>query len=102
MEDQLFERIENVLDAYVRPTLLTHRGDLEVCDLDDEGTLWILMTGECAGCPSAIDTVAGLVEKELSFKYGPRRAGSWISAKRTVHSSGTNFSSLMHQHVIMP
>ena len=68
MEEQLLERIENVLDAYVRPALLTHMGDLEVCNLDEEGTLWVLMTGECAGCPSANETVTGLVEKELTSR----------------------------------
>ena len=65
MEEQLLNRIEDVLDAYVRPSLLTHMGDLEVAGLDEEGTLWVLMTGECAGCPSSNETITGLVEKEL-------------------------------------
>ena len=65
MDEQLRTRIEEVLDAYVRPALLTHMGDIEVCNLDEEGTLWVLMTGECAGCPSANETITGLVEKEL-------------------------------------
>jgi len=65
MDEVLFNKIEEVLDANVRPALFAHMGDLEVCDLDDEGTLWILMTGECAGCPSADETVMNVVEKEL-------------------------------------
>ena len=66
MEDQILGRIEEVLDACGRPALLTHMGDLQVAGLDEEGTLWVLMTGECAGCPSADETVKGLVEKELT------------------------------------
>ena len=65
MEEQLLNRIEDVLDAYVRPSLFTHMGDPEVAGLDEEGTLWVLMTGECAGCPSSNETITGLVEKEL-------------------------------------
>ena len=35
-------------------------------------------------------------------RYGPRSLGSWSFAKRPTHFPGSNFVSLMHQHVIMP
>jgi len=63
--DELRKDIEAVLNLFVRPKLLEHRGDVEVIYLDDKGTLWVELTGECSGCPSADDTAKGLVEKEL-------------------------------------
>ena len=64
------QELDQVLDEYVRPALMTHMGNLEVTDFDEEdGTLWIMMTGRCAGCPSADSTVENLVAKELMSRF---------------------------------
>ncbi len=65
IDNELRQDIEAVLNLFVRPKLQEHRGDVEVSYLDDNGTLWVELTGECVGCPSADDTAKGLVEKEL-------------------------------------
>lgn len=65
IDSELRKDIEAVLNVIVRPKLAEDGGDLEITYLDDEGTLWIQMLGQCHGCPSANDTVKGLVEKEL-------------------------------------
>ena len=63
--DELRKDIEAVLNLFVRPKLQEHKGDMEVSYLDDKGTLWVELLGECSGCPSADDTAKGLIEKEL-------------------------------------
>ena len=65
LDEELRKDIEAVLNLFVRPHISTHGGDLEVTGLDEEGTLWIEMLGECAGCPSADETAKDLVQKEI-------------------------------------
>lgn len=65
MDLELYRDIQAVLNVMVRPKLAEDGGDLEVTYLDEEGVLWVRMMGGCAGCPSADETVKGLVEKEL-------------------------------------
>lgn len=65
MNEELKKDIEAVLNVFVRPGLYEHGGGIEVLDLDEDGTLWVEMLGECAGCPSADETIRNLVQKEL-------------------------------------
>ena len=70
MTREFEEKLEDVLNQFVRPALIDHIGNLEVTDFDEEdGTLWIMMTGRCAGCPSADSTVENLVAKELISRF---------------------------------
>ena len=70
MTAEFEEQLENALDQFVRPALTEHLGNLEVTEFDaSDGTLWILMTGRCAGCPSADSTVENLVAKELMGRF---------------------------------
>lgn len=68
MNEELRKDIEAVLNLFVRPQLSSHGGDLNIIDLDEDGTLWIEMQGECAGCPSANETTKSLVQKELVIR----------------------------------
>ena len=58
------KRIEEVLDAQVRPPLRAHGGEIQVDRLED-GVLYVKLLGQCAGCPSADLTNETLVEAEL-------------------------------------
>ena len=70
MTREFEQNIEEVLNQFVRPALIDHMGNLEITDFDEEdGTLWIMMTGQCAGCPSADSTVENLVAKELMSRF---------------------------------
>lgn len=68
MNEELKKDIEAVLNLFVRPQLSTHGGDVEVLDLDEDGTLWVEMQGKCSGCPSADETAKGLIQKELVLR----------------------------------
>ena len=65
MNEELYSTVEQILDKLVRPYMSSHGGDLEVVDLDKDGTLWVKMLGECAGCPSSDDTIKSLVSTVL-------------------------------------
>ncbi len=63
------DKIERVLEQYVRPEILKHHGNVEVISFEG-GTLEIALTGQCSGCASAKFTVEYVVEKEIK-KYVP-------------------------------
>lgn len=63
----MIEKIENVLDKYVRPQLSMHYGDVKIISFED-GILKIKLTGQCSNCPSAKFTVEDIIEKELKEK----------------------------------
>lgn len=65
----MIDKIESVLEQYVRPELSKHYGNVEVISFEG-GTLEIALTGQCSGCPSAKFTVEDVVEKEIK-KYVP-------------------------------
>ena len=68
MNEELYRAIEEILNSLVRPYMAAHGGDLEIVDLDEDGTLWVRMLGECAGCPSSDDTIKNLVCKVLTTR----------------------------------
>lgn len=60
----MIEKIEKVLDEYVRPKLFEHYGDLKLVSFED-GILNIKLLGKCSNCPSAKFTVEDVIEVEL-------------------------------------
>lgn len=59
------EEIEKVLDAYVRPLLQTHGGDLEVLSVEG-GVVRFRLLGHCAGCAAADYTNEEIIQAELT------------------------------------
>lgn len=60
MAELTLERIEQVLDAKVRPLLAQHEGNMQALSYLD-GVLRFRLLGQCANCPSAAATVEELV-----------------------------------------
>lgn len=60
----MIEKIEHVLDQYVRPKLAEHYGDVKILSFND-GILEIKLEGQCGNCPSAKFTVEDIIEKEI-------------------------------------
>ena len=76
---QRIKRIETVLDA-VRPQLQRDHGDIELVDVDGK-TIYVNMTGACAGCQMEALTLQGIQQKLMEdlgefVKIVPSRAGS--------------------------
>ena len=57
-------RVRAALDD-VRPGLLADGGNLELLEVDDDGTVTVTLQGACAGCPAAEMTLQLLVEPHL-------------------------------------
>nr|WP_300092653.1 NifU family protein [Sedimentibacter sp.] len=60
----MIEKIEHVLDEYVRPKLSEHYGNVQIMDFKD-GVLKIKLEGQCSNCPSARFTVEDVIEIEV-------------------------------------
>lgn len=58
------EEIEAVLDRDVRPNLALHGGNIRSLDCKD-GVYRFQLTGQCAGCPSAMLTTENLIRSAL-------------------------------------
>lgn len=55
------EQIRKVLEEKVDPILSEHFGGAQLTRIDD-GVAYVKMTGACAGCPSAQDTLENVVK----------------------------------------
>jgi NifU-like protein len=76
-------RIEAVLES-VRPQLQRDHGDIELVDVDGK-TVYVSMTGACAGCQMEALTLQGIQAKLMEelgelIKLVPTRAGSLARA----------------------
>jgi len=76
-------RIEAVLES-VRPQLQRDHGDIELVDVDGK-TVYVSMTGACAGCQMEALTLQGIQAKLMEelgelVKLVPTRAGSLARA----------------------
>jgi iron-sulfur cluster assembly protein len=60
-DEQLEQRVEAAL-AEVRPALLADGGDVDLVGVSD-GTAHVRLVGACSGCPVAMGTLIGLVER---------------------------------------
>lgn len=58
------EKVEEIL-GMVRPMLNRDGGDVELVDVDDDGTVSVKLTGACNGCAMASLTLKMGIEKIL-------------------------------------
>jgi Fe-S cluster biogenesis protein NfuA len=58
------EKVEEILDQ-VRPMLMRDGGDVELVDVNDDGTVSVKLTGACGGCAMAELTLKMGIEQVL-------------------------------------
>jgi Fe-S cluster biogenesis protein NfuA len=63
----LKEEVRAALEE-VRPHLQADGGDVELVDVEDDGTVKVRLTGSCAGCPMSQMTLKWGVENYLKKK----------------------------------
>ena len=61
------EEVRQVLEE-VRPHLQVDGGDVELVDVEDDGTVKVRLTGSCANCPMSQMTLKWGVENYLKKK----------------------------------
>ena len=67
------EKIQKVIVDDIAPKLQSHGGDIELVDVEEDGTVKVKLKGACGGCPGATMTIKGIVEQllrdaDLEFK----------------------------------
>ncbi len=68
---QLGKRIEQAMEAYIRPMLRRDGGDIDLIDIKDE-QVFVRLAGACASCTGATATLKLLVEKTLKEQVDER------------------------------
>ncbi|UCE37739.1 MAG: NifU family protein [Thermoplasmata archaeon] len=59
------EKIEKIIDEQIRPGLQMDGGDIELVDVDSDGTVKVRLMGACGGCPMSQITLTMGVERKL-------------------------------------
>lgn len=59
------DKLRKIVDERVRPALRAHGGDIELVELTPDGVLKVRLTGACATCPGAQQTLADVVAAAL-------------------------------------
>jgi len=59
------EKIEKIIDEQIRPVLQMDGGDIELVDVDSDGTVKVRLKGACGGCPMSQLTLTMGVERIL-------------------------------------
>lgn len=62
---ELLEKIVEVVNTRIRPSLQMDGGDISIISLRDH-TLSVKLHGACSRCPMALETLKGGVEKTLN------------------------------------
>jgi Fe-S cluster biogenesis protein NfuA len=63
----LKDEVEKIINE-IRPHLMADGGDIELVDVDKEGTVKVKLKGACAGCPMSQMTLQLGVERYLKSK----------------------------------
>jgi len=65
------EKVESVI-AKIRPYLQRDGGDIELIEVDEDGTVKVRLQGACHGCPGARMTLQLGVERTLKEEVDPK------------------------------
>ena len=64
---KLVQKLEKIMDLYVRPVLKDHFGDIKITKFEDD-VVYVKMLGQCASCASAQYTLQNVVSKEIKSR----------------------------------
>ena len=60
METKILELL-----GMIRPALQRDGGDIELVEITEDNVVFVRLKGHCAGCPGAMMTLKGLVERVI-------------------------------------
>ncbi len=64
----LKEKVLDIVDKDIRPSLQADGGDIKIIDVNEEGQVKVELTGACQGCPMSQMTLKMGVEHTLKKK----------------------------------
>ena len=59
------EEISQIIESKIRPILQLHNGDIELMEITADGYVKVKLSGTCATCPGAQQTLSEVVESAL-------------------------------------
>ena len=59
------EEISQIINSEIRPLLQAHNGDIELLEITADGYVKVKLSGACAICPGAQQTLSEVVESAL-------------------------------------
>ena len=59
------EEIVQIIECKIRPILQLHNGDIELMEITADGYVKVKLSGACATCPGAQQTLSDVVESAL-------------------------------------
>lgn len=69
--EQLFKQIYDVIEKDIKPFIQADGGHIELENVDENGVVFVNLSGACAGCSGAAYTLKGGVERILREKVSP-------------------------------
>jgi Fe-S cluster biogenesis protein NfuA len=63
--DALKDKVEEVISQKIRPILRADQGDVALLEITFDGFVKVKLTGACATCPGAEQTVSDVISAEL-------------------------------------
>ena len=57
--------LQKVIEDKIRPLLQSHNGDIELVEVTADGFVKVRLSGACAACPGAQQTLSEVVETAL-------------------------------------
>ncbi|MFM7157595.1 MAG: NifU family protein [Bacteroidota bacterium] len=69
MTSDLFNRIEQVIDAEIKPAVERDGGSIELVSIDEHGMVQVRLTGACSTCSASSITLHGGIERILRKRF---------------------------------
>jgi len=66
-DEKLFNEVKNVIEREIRPIIEADGGRIMLRKVDS-GVVYVSLSGACAGCPGAVMTLRGGVERILKMR----------------------------------
>lgn len=82
----LAERVQRLFDEVINPRIALHGGAVELVDADEDGTIYVRMTGGCQGCAASAVTLRLGIERMV--REALPEVGEIVDV--TDHAAGTN------------
>ena len=82
----MVDKIRHFVDEYINPSLAAHNGHLSIDSIDEDGILYVTLSGGCQGCAASKQTLQGQVAAYLIEEF-PEVTGI---IDTTEHEEGEN------------
>lgn len=69
MTSDLFNRIEQVIDAEIKPAIERDGGSIKLVSIDEQGMVQVRLTGACSTCSASSITLHGGIERILRKRF---------------------------------